>query len=134
MDLLNKTRRISKILQKNVGHHLVDFDQVAEALCDVIGANLYVVSPEGEILGLAVNHEIENERMQKYLKDWGIEEFEVVSAGERDPDAEGAEGMRASKARQLAADGNFDLLAKALPDTINNATKKVVYNEIRKNL
>ena len=69
MDLLNKTRRISKILQKNVGHHLVDFDQVAEALCDVIGANLYVVSPEGEILGLAVNHEIENERMQKYLKD-----------------------------------------------------------------
>lgn len=54
---------------KNVGHHLVDFDQVAEALCDVIGANLYVVSPEGEILGLAVNHEIENERMQKYLKD-----------------------------------------------------------------
>ena len=48
MDLLDKTRKISKILQKNVGHHLVDFDQVAEALCDVIGANLYVVSPEGE--------------------------------------------------------------------------------------
>ncbi|SFS30137.1 GTP-sensing pleiotropic transcriptional regulator CodY [Marininema halotolerans] len=69
MDLLNKTRRISRILQKNVGHHLVDFDQVAEALSDVIGANIYVVSPEGLILGLATNHEIENERMQKYLKD-----------------------------------------------------------------
>jgi FAD synthase len=72
--------------------------------------------------------------MQKYLKDWGIKEFEVVSAGERDPDAEGAEGMSASKARQLAADGNFDLFAKALPNSINNATKKVVYNEIRKNM
>ncbi|MFC4077681.1 GTP-sensing pleiotropic transcriptional regulator CodY [Salinithrix halophila] len=69
MDLLNKTRRISRILQKNVGHHLVDFDQVAEALSDVIGANIYVVSPEGEILGLATNHDIENERMQKYLKE-----------------------------------------------------------------
>jgi hypothetical protein len=72
--------------------------------------------------------------MQKYLKDWGIKEFQVVSAGERDPDADGAEGMSASKARQLAADGNFDLFSKALPNTINNATKKVVYNEIRKNM
>ncbi|SEN73266.1 GTP-sensing pleiotropic transcriptional regulator CodY [Lihuaxuella thermophila] len=68
MDLLNKTRRISKILQKNVGHHLVDFDDVAQALCDVISANIYVVSPEGKILGLALNHEIESERMQQYLK------------------------------------------------------------------
>ncbi|MCS1352751.1 GTP-sensing pleiotropic transcriptional regulator CodY [Mechercharimyces sp. CAU 1602] len=69
MDLLNKTRRISRILQKNVGHHLVDFDEVAQALCDVIGANIYVVTPEGKILGLAVNHEIENTRMEKYLKE-----------------------------------------------------------------
>ncbi|MDA8351811.1 MAG: GTP-sensing pleiotropic transcriptional regulator CodY [Firmicutes bacterium] len=69
MDLLDKTRRISKILQKNVGHHLVDFDQVASALSDVIGANIYVVSPEGEILGLGINHDIENERMQSYLKE-----------------------------------------------------------------
>ncbi|QKG83428.1 GTP-sensing pleiotropic transcriptional regulator CodY [Kroppenstedtia pulmonis] len=69
MDLLTKTRRISRILQKNISHHLVDFDQVAEALSDVIGANIYVVSPEGEILGLGINHEIENDRMEKYLKD-----------------------------------------------------------------
>lgn len=68
MDLLNKTRRISKILQKNVGHHLVDFDEVAQALCDVISANIYVVSPEGKLLGLAINHEFESERMQQYLQ------------------------------------------------------------------
>jgi FAD synthase len=72
--------------------------------------------------------------MQKYLDDWGIKEFEVVSAGERDPDAEGAEGMSASKARKLAAEGNFELFSQALPNSINNATKKVVYNEIRRNL
>lgn len=69
MDLLTKTRRISRILQKSIGHHLVDFDQVAQALCDVIGANIYVVSPEGTILGLAVDHEIDNERMVKYLQE-----------------------------------------------------------------
>jgi len=71
--------------------------------------------------------------MQKYLSEWGIENFEVVSAGERDPDSEGAEGMSASKARQLATDGNFAEFANALPSSINNATKKVVYNKIRKN-
>ncbi len=71
--------------------------------------------------------------MQKYLAEWDIKNFEVVSAGERDPDAEGAEGMSASKARQLATDGNFAAFAQALPSTINNATKKVVYNKIRKN-
>jgi len=72
--------------------------------------------------------------MSKYVAEWGIENFDVVSAGQRDPDAEGVEGMSASKARQLAADGNFDLFAKALPSSINTATKKVVYDEIRKNL
>jgi len=71
--------------------------------------------------------------MQKYLAEWGIKNFDVVSAGERDPDAEGAEGMSASKARQLATDGNFAAFAQALPSSINNATKKVVYNKIRKN-
>jgi transcriptional pleiotropic repressor len=68
MELLDKTRRISKILQKNVGNHLVDFDEVAQALCDVISANIYIVNPEGKMLGLAINHELENERMQKYLE------------------------------------------------------------------
>ena len=72
--------------------------------------------------------------MQKYLKEWGINDFQVVSAGERDPDAEGAGGMSASKARQLAAENNFDLFSKALPNSINNSTKKVVFNKIRKNL
>jgi FAD synthase len=71
--------------------------------------------------------------MQKYLAEWGIKNFDVVSAGERDPDADGAEGMSASKARQLATDGNFAAFAQALPSSINNATKKVVYNKIRKN-
>lgn len=71
--------------------------------------------------------------MQKYLAEWDIVNFDVISAGERDPDAEGAEGMSASKARQLAYDGDFSGFTQALPSTINNATKKVVFNKIRKN-
>jgi transcriptional pleiotropic repressor len=68
MNLLSKTRRISKILQKNAGNHLVDFDEVAQALCDAIGANIYVVNPEGKMLGLAINHEFGSERMNEYIE------------------------------------------------------------------
>lgn len=71
--------------------------------------------------------------MSKYIEEWGIDYFDVVSAGIRDPDAAGVEGMSASKARQLAAENNFDLFSQALPNSINNATKKVVFNKIRKN-
>jgi len=71
--------------------------------------------------------------MRKYLDEYGIKNFQVVDAGFRDPDAEGVEGMSASKARSLAVDGNFSEFAKALPSTISNANKKTVYNKIRQN-
>ena len=38
---------------------------------------------------------------------YDFEEIEVVSAGERDPDAEGATGMSASKMREAAIKGDF---------------------------
>ncbi len=72
--------------------------------------------------------------MSKYASEYGVENFDVVSAGQRDPDAEGVEGMSASKARQLAAENNFDLFAQALPNSINKSTKRAVFNRIRKNM
>ncbi len=71
--------------------------------------------------------------MAPYLEEYGIEKFDVVSAGQRDPDAEGVAGVSASKARALAVEGNFKAFAQTLPSTINNATKKSVYNLIRQN-
>ncbi len=41
-------------------------------------------------------------------KDYTFDSIQVVSAGERDPDAEGAEGMSASKMKQAASEGNYD--------------------------
>ena len=49
----------------------------------------------------------------------GFYQFEngvkVVSAGERDPDAEGAVGMSASKLRAAASENNLKLFAKGMP-------------------
>jgi len=74
-----------------------------------------------------------DKEMRKYLDEYGIKNFTVVNAGFRDPDAEGVEGMSASKARALAVEGDFDGFAEALPSTISNANKKSVYNKIRQN-
>jgi nicotinamide mononucleotide adenylyltransferase len=49
----------------------------------------------------------------------GFYEFQgmikVLSAGDRDPDAEGVSGMSASKMRQAAIDGKLQIFAKGVP-------------------
>ena len=63
-----------------------------------------------------------------------FDSVKVVSAGERDPDAEGVEGMSASKMRTAAADGKFDSFKTGIPATLNDADKKKLYFEVRKNM
>jgi hypothetical protein len=56
----------------------------------------------------------------------------VVSAGERDPDAEGVEGMSASKMRAAAADNDFTSFSKGLPTSFKGG--KDLFNSIRKRM
>lgn len=56
----------------------------------------------------------------------------VVSAGERDPDAEGVEGMSASKMRQAAVDNDFTSFSKGLPTSFKGG--KDLFNTIRKGM
>ena len=59
-----------------------------------------------------------------------FDSVEVISAGERDPDSEGVEGMSASKMRFAAADGNFDTFSQGLPSGFKDA--KNIYRDVRK--
>lgn len=63
-------------------------------------------------------------------KDYNFNSIKVVSAGERDPDAEGAEGMSASKMREAAMKGNFEAFAQGLPRGLQNNAKNV-YSAVR---
>jgi hypothetical protein len=63
-----------------------------------------------------------------------FDSVKVVSAGERDPDAEGVEGMSASKMRTAAEKGDFDSFKTGIPATLNDADKKKLYFEVRKNM
>jgi hypothetical protein len=63
---------------------------------------------------------------------YGFDNIEVVSAGERDPDAEGLEGMSASKMRAAAVDGDLDSFKQGVPDGFKDVEK--LYRDVRKSM
>lgn len=56
---------------------------------------------------------------------------EIVSAGDRDPDAEGLEGMSASKMRKAAADNDFKTYRTGVPNVVDDKTAKVNFAKLR---
>ena len=65
---------------------------------------------------------------------FNFKNIEVHSAGDRDPDAEGVEGMSASKMRELASKGNFKEFRKGVPSKMSDAQAKDMYNDVRKGM
>lgn len=57
----------------------------------------------------------------------------VISAGERDPDADDVSGMSASKMRQYAEDGDFDNFKEGVPSK-NKRDQEALYKAIRKGM
>ena len=62
---------------------------------------------------------------------YNFDNIKVVSAGERDPDAEGATGMSASKMRAAAAKGDLASFKKGLP---RNADAEKIFKDVRKGM
>jgi hypothetical protein len=58
--------------------------------------------------------------------------IKIVSAGERDPDAEGVEGMSASKLRAYASDNDLENFTKGMPKGYKDS--KALFNTIRKGM
>jgi nicotinic acid mononucleotide adenylyltransferase len=66
-------------------------------------------------------------------KDFTFENIEVISAGERDPDADDVSGMSASKLRSLATEGDYQTFVKGLPQRLRPRGKEL-YDELRLNM
>jgi len=62
---------------------------------------------------------------------YDFEKMEVRSAGDRDPDGDGIEGMSASKQRKYAAENDFDNFLKGVPTAMNKKMAKDLFNNIR---
>lgn len=60
-----------------------------------------------------------------------FDEIRVVSAGGRDPDAEGVEGMSASKMRKAAAEGDFDSFLQGIPKELGKDGAEKLFMTLR---
>lgn len=63
-----------------------------------------------------------------------VDGITVISAGNRDPDADGAEGMSASKMRLAAAENNFIDFKLGLPKAFSAADSQELFNLVRKRM
>lgn len=77
-------------------------------------------------------------KISKYIKhpdpdkSFEFDEFQVVSAGERDPDADDATGMSASKMRAMAAVGDFVNFVKGMPSRARDSDSSAMFDAIRR--
>ena len=65
---------------------------------------------------------------------YNFEKINIVSAGDRDPDAEGVEGMSASKQRENAKRNDFTTFSQGVPSSMNNRDAKQLFNDVRKGM
>ena len=62
---------------------------------------------------------------------YNFDDIRVVSAGVRDADAEGVEGMSASKMRKAVVDDDFEAFKRGVPSSVKDADAQALYDAVR---
>ena len=86
------------------------------------------------IVGSDRQAEFEN-LAQKYNGDlYNFDQIRVISAGVRDADAEGVEGMSASKMRKAVMDGDIKAFRKGTPKALDDGETQTLFDAIRQGM
>ena len=64
-------------------------------------------------------------------QEYQFDNIEVISSGERDPDAKGVEGMSASRMRLAAAENDFKTFRSGLPPAVKRSEAKELFDILR---
>ena len=62
---------------------------------------------------------------------YDFKQIRVISAGVRDADAEGVEGMSASKLRKAVKDDDFDTFRRGIPQKLTKADSQALFDAVR---
>jgi len=65
---------------------------------------------------------------------YNFDKINIVSAGERNADAQGVEGMSASKLRKAALDGDFAAFRSGVSKNLDDKTTRQLFDTIRKRM
>ena len=94
---------------------------------------VYVVTGE--------DHLAEYQLVKKYIKKtptqkdgYNFSKYEIVNAGERDPDSEGVSGMSASKMRKAAFDKDVKAFMTGIPSNVSKTVAMQMYKDVRKGM
>ena len=113
---------------------IINDDNMRSIFDVLINANEEGYSSVNIVVGSDRQAEFEN-LAQKYNGDlYNFDLIRVVSAGVRDADADGVEGMSASKMRKAVIDGDFDSFRKGTPKTLDDADTQALFNAVRQGM
>ena len=113
---------------------IINDDNMRSIFDVLINANEEGYSSVNIVVGSDRQAEFEN-LAQKYNGDlYNFDLIRVVSAGVRDADADGVEGMSASKMRKAVIDNDFDSFRRGTPKTLDDADTQALFNAVRQGM
>ena len=83
------------------------------------------------VVGADRQAEFENLAVKYNGELYDFDQIRVISAGVRDSDAEGVEGMSASKLRKAVQDDDFDTFRRGIPKSLKDADTQAVFDAVR---
>lgn len=120
------------------------FPQHANAIIDDEGTRtIFDVLKAADAKGYSsVNIVVGSDRVKEFEnlankyngKLYNFNKINIVSAGERDADAEGVEGMSASKLRKAAMDDDYETFRSGITKNLDDKTTKQLYDTIRRSM
>ena len=78
--------------------------------------------------------EFENLAMKYNGELYNFNDIKVISAGDRDAESEGVEGMSASKLRKFAAAGDYESFTRGVPKELDDKSVDKLYKILRKSM
>jgi hypothetical protein len=113
---------------------IINDDNMRSIFDVLINANEEGYSSVNIVVGSDRQAEFEN-LAQKYNGDlYNFDLIRVVSAGVRDADADGVEGMSASKMRKAVLDDDFKSFRRGTPKTLDDADTQSLFNAVRQGM
>ena len=110
---------------------IINDDNMRSIFDVLINANEEGYSSVNIVVGSDRQAEFEN-LAQKYNGDlYNFDLIRVVSAGVRDADAEGVEGMSASKMRKAVIEDDFDSFRRGTPKTLDDGDTQALFDAVR---
>ena len=130
----NKKVSFMKKMFPEFKDNIINDDEMKTIFNVLVAANEDGYTSVNIVVGSDRQAEFEN-LAQKYNGDlYTFDQIRVISAGVRDADAEGVEGMSASKMRKAVMDDDFNSFRRGTPKTLDDGDTKSLFNAVRQGM